>query len=640
MVTITLPDSTKKEYEQAVTVAEVAKSIGSGLYRATVAGNVDGKLVDASYQLTQDTSLKIITNKDKEALDIIRHSCAHLMAQAIKRLYPNAQITIGPVIEDGFYYDIAHSSTFTESDLDKIEQEMRKIAKENLTIERIAISRQDAIEKFGAMGETYKVSIINDLPEEEPLSIYQQGEFVDLCRGPHVQNTGKIKAFKLLKVAGAYWRGDSKNEMLQRIYGTAWHSKQELEDHLKRLEEAEKRDHRKLGKKMHLFHFQPEAPGMVFWHPAGWHIFKKIEMLIRTLLENEGYLEVHTPQMLDRSLWEKSGHWDKFSELMFTAVSENRTYAVKPMNCPAHVQIYNQSLKSYRDLPIRLSEFGVVHRNEHSGTLHGLMRARRFTQDDAHIFCTKAQIQSEVIRLIKLISHIYTIFGFEDVAIALSTRPKQRVGDDALWDQTEQALKTAIESVGLKYHIQPEEGAFYGPKIEFVLQDSIKRNWQCGTIQLDFSMPERLEAQFVDNDGSKKTVVLIHRAILGSIERFIGILIEHHAGMLPFWLAPTQLVILSITEKQTDYAQQIATKLTQNGIRVTCDLRNDTIGYRIREQAMMRIPYLIIVGDKELQNNTISVRDRTGNTSDKVVLDEFVEVLIKQNQFSLERTDV
>ena len=629
MPTITLPDGNQKQFDHAVTVMQVAEDIGPGLAKATLAGQVGSVLVDASYLIENDTDLRIITDRDEEGLEILRHSCAHLMAQAVKQLFPEAQVTIGPVIDDGFYYDFSYKESFTPEDMQKIEDKMKELAKADFTVSRSELSRNDAVKFFRNAGEEYKAEIIESIPEDQTLSFYSQGDFTDLCRGPHVPSTGKLKAFKLTKLAGAYWRGDSNNEMLQRIYGTAWKDKKSLKAYLHRLQEAEKRDHRKLGKKLGLFHFQAEAPGMVFWHEKGWQIYRLLEQYLRDKLKDYDYQEVHTPQMLDRSLWEKSGHWDKFSDVMFTTSSENREYAIKPMNCPAHIQIFNQGLKSYRDLPLRMSEFGVVHRNEASGTLHGLMRARRFTQDDAHIFCMEEQLQEEVTTLIDLTFQSYHDFGFENISIAVSTRPEQRVGSDDQWDRAEDALKVAVASKGLDWKLQPGEGAFYGPKIDFVLKDSIGRAWQCGTIQVDFSMPGRLDATYIAEDGSRQIPVMIHRAILGSMERFIGILIEHYAGTFPAWLAPVQVVVISLTEKQAEFAAQMAESLKKQGYRVDLDLRNETIGLKIREHAIQRVPYQLVVGAREVANNTVAVRTRNGKDLGSMPLDTFVERLEK-----------
>ena len=627
MPVITLPDGSQREFDSAVTVFQVAADIGPGLAKAALAGKVDGTLVDTSYIIDTDVELSLITERDEEGLDVIRHSCAHLLAQATQAIFPKAQVTIGPVIDNGFYYDFAFSRPFTPDDLVAIEAKMAEIAKQDLPVERSAMLREDAIEFFRNMGEEYKAEIIESIPAGEEISLYRQGDFIDLCRGPHVPSTGKIKAFKLMKLAGAYWRGDSNNEMLQRIYGTAWTNKKDLKKYLHRLEEAEKRDHRKIGKALELFHFQEEAPGMVFWHNDGWTIFKELEAYIRTVLKATEYQEVKAPQVMDRSLWEKSGHWDKYHDDMFTTESENRTYAVKPMNCPGHVQIFNQGLKSYRDLPLRMAEFGSCHRNEPSGALHGLMRVRAFTQDDAHVFCTEDQIQDEVASLIDVIYDVYADFGFTEIEIKLSTRPEKRVGSDAEWDQAEEALAAALKSKDIEYELQPGEGAFYGPKIEFSLRDCLDRVWQCGTVQLDFSMPGRLGAEFVDEDGVKKTPVMIHRAILGSLERFIGILIEQYAGKFPPWLAPNQAVIMNITDKQSEYVQKSVKYLNSQGFRVNSDLRNEKIGFKIRQHTLQRVPYLLVAGDKEVESNTISVRTRAGKDLGSLSLDAFAEHL-------------
>ena len=624
---VTLPDSSIREYSKPMTVGEVAADIGPGLAKATLAGSVNGRLVDASFAITEDADLRIITGKDPEGLEIIRHSCAHLLAQAVKDLYPDAQVTIGPVIEDGFYYDFAYPAGFAEADLTRIEERMSELASAGARVERLTMSRDDAIAYFRGLGEEYKAQIIEDIPADEELSLYRQGDFTDLCRGPHVANTGQIKAFKLTKLAGAYWRGDSKNEMLQRIYGTAWPDKKSLDEHLHRLEEAEKRDHRRIGKELDLYHFQEEAPGMVFWHRDGWSLYTAVEAYVRNLLTEYDYQEVHTPQMLDRSLWERSGHWDKFRQNMFTTHVDDRDYAIKPMNCPGHIQLFNQGLKSYRELPIRIAEFGIVHRNEPSGTLHGLMRARRFTQDDAHVFCTEDQLQSEVSTLIELTYRMYKDFGFSDIEVALSTRPQERVGEDALWDRAEKALADALEEKNIPYTVQPGEGAFYGPKHEFVLRDSIGRRWQCGTIQVDFSMPGRLGASYVAEDGSKKVPVMIHRAILGSLERFIGILIEDTEGKLPFWLAPVQAILLNITDKQSDFVLDTEKRLKKQGLRVESDLRNEKIGYKIRQSTLRRIPYLLVVGDREKAEGTVAVRTREGQDLGTIAVSELHQQL-------------
>ncbi|MEK9744086.1 MAG: threonine--tRNA ligase [Gammaproteobacteria bacterium] len=628
MMKVTLPDSSIREYPTPMTVGEVAADIGPGLAKATLAGSVNGRLVDASFAITEDADLRIITGKDPEGLEIIRHSCAHLLAQAVKELYPDAQVTIGPVIEDGFYYDFAYPAGFAEADLTRIEERMSELAGAGSPVERLTMGRDEAIAYFRGLGEEYKAQIIEDIPADEELSLYRQGDFTDLCRGPHVANTGQIKAFKLTKLAGAYWRGDSKNEMLQRIYGTAWPDKKSLDEHLHRLEEAEKRDHRRIGKELDLYHFQEEAPGMVFWHRDGWALYTAVEAYVRNLLTEYDYQEVHTPQMLDRSLWERSGHWDKFRQNMFTTHVDDRDYAIKPMNCPGHIQLFNQGLKSYRELPIRIAEFGIVHRNEPSGTLHGLMRARRFTQDDAHVFCTEDQLQSEVSTLIELTYRMYKDFGFSDIEVALSTRPQERVGEDALWDRAEKALADALEEKNIPYTVQPGEGAFYGPKHEFVLRDSIGRRWQCGTIQVDFSMPGRLGASYVAEDGSKKVPVMIHRAILGSLERFIGILIEDTEGKMPFWLAPVQTILLNITDKQADFVRETENLLKKQGLRVESDLRNEKIGYKIRQSTLRRIPYLLVVGDREKAEGTVAVRTRDGQDLGTIPVTELHQRLL------------
>ena len=592
MPVITLPDGSEKSFDQALSVFEVAKSIGSGLAKATLAGKVNGEMVDASYLIESDASVSIITAKDDEGLEVIRHSTAHLLAQATQMLYPEAQVTIGPVIDNGFFYDFAYKDGFSEDDLAKIEKNMKKLVKQSLKIERSEMSRDEAVEFFKAKGEHYKAEIIESIPADQTLSLYKQGDFIDLCRGPHVPSTSRLKAFKLMKLAGAYWRGDSKNEMLQRVYGTAWATKEDLEAHLHRLEEAEKRDHRKIGKTQDLFHMQEEAPGMVFWHEKGWTLYQIVEQYMRSVFKDNDYKEVHTPQLIDRTLWEKSGHWDKFGDAMFTTHSENRDYAVKPMNCPAHIQIFNQGLKSYRDLPLRLAEFGSCHRNEPSGTLHGIMRVRNFVQDDGHIFCTADQIQSEVSEFIDLTFNVYKHFGFDNVDIKLSTRPENRVGSDEVWDRAEAALAEALDAKGINWELQEGEGAFYGPKIEFVLKDCLDREWQCGTLQVDFSMPERLDAHYIAQDNSKQTPVMLHRAIVGSLERFVGILIEHYEGAFPSWLAPIQAVVLNISEKQLDFVKDVNKKLKKQGLRVISDLRNEKIGFKIREHSMQRYPYI------------------------------------------------
>ena len=622
---ITLPDASTREYQQPLTVADIAADIGPGLAKATLGGDVNGTLVDASHQIKDDSTLRIITTKDPEGLEILRHSCAHLLAQAVKQLFPDAQVTIGPVIEDGFYYDFAYGPGFTEEDLDQIQGVMEALAKKGSPVERLTMDREEAVTYFRELKEEYKAKIIEEIPDDEPLSLYRQGDFTDLCRGPHVPDISMLRAFKLTKLAGAYWRGDSNNEMLQRIYGTAWPDKKSLDEYLTRIAEAEKRDHRRIGKSLDLFHFQEEAPGMVFWHRDGWSLYTAVERYVRNLLAEYDYQEVHTPQMLDRSLWERSGHWDKFRDNMFTTHVDDRDYAIKPMNCPGHVQLFNQGLRSYRDLPIRIAEFGIVHRNEPSGTLHGLLRARRFTQDDAHVFCTEDQLQAEVSTLIELTYRMYKDFGFEDIEVALSTRPKQRVGEDALWDRAEDALARALEEKGIEYVVQPGEGAFYGPKHEFVLRDSIGRRWQCGTIQVDFSMPGRLDASYVTDDGSKQVPVMIHRAILGSLERFIGILIEDTEGKLPFWLAPIQAIILNITDRQQSFASETQKFLRKQGVRVETDLRNEKIGYKIRESTLRRIPFLLVVGDREVEEGSVAVRTRDGEDLGTVAIADVLE---------------
>ena len=629
MLVITLPDGSQRNYDAPLSVLEVSQSIGSGLAKATLAGKVNGQLVDASTIIQNDAQLQIITAKDDEGVDVIRHSTAHLLAQAVKQLFPDAQVTIGPVIENGFYYDFAYSRPFTPEDLEKIEAKMQALVAENIPVSRSVLSRDEAVTFFKNQGEKYKAEIIESIPADQDLSLYNQGNFTDLCRGPHVPNTGKLGAFKLMKIAGAYWRGDAKNEMLQRIYGTAWADKKELQAYLTRLEEAEKRDHRKIAKHLDLFHIQEEAPGMVFWHEKGWTIYQQVEQYIREKLRVNGYGEVRTPQLVDRSLWEKSGHWDKFGAMIFTSHSENRDYAIKPMNCPCHVQIFNQGMKSYRDLPIRLAEFGSCHRNEPSGTLHGLMRVRNFVQDDAHIFCAESQIQDEVATFIELLFDVYKDFGFDDVIIKLSTRPENRVGSDEVWDKAEAALELALNAKGLAWELQPGEGAFYGPKIEFSLKDCIGRVWQCGTIQVDFSMPGRLGASFVAEDGSRQVPVMLHRAILGSLERFTGILIEQHAGTFPTWLSPVQVMVMVIAERHADYAQQVFKSLESQGIRVKIDLRNEKIGFKIREHSMQRVPYLVIIGDKELEEQKMTVRTQKGEDLGSLTMEDFSSKLMQ-----------
>ncbi len=612
MPVITLPDGSQRSFDHAVTVAEVAASIGAGLAKAALAGQVNGKLVDTSFLIENDSALAIVTEKSPEALEIIRHSTAHLLAMAVQALFPETQVTIGPVVDDGFYYDFATERAFTPDDLIAIEKRMEELAVADHVVQRVVMSRDEAVKTFAAMGEHYKVEIINELPAGEEISIYQQGEWKDLCRGPHVPSTGKLKAFKLMKVAGAYWRGDSKNAQLQRIYGTAWLNKKDLQAYLTRIEEAEKRDHRKLGKRLDLFHIQEEAPGMVFWHNNGWIIYKEIENYIRERLRKANYQEVRTPQVVDLTLWERSGHWGKYSQNMFITESESRDYAIKPMNCPCHVQIYNAALHSYRELPLRMAEFGSCHRNEPSGALHGIMRVRGFVQDDAHIFCTEEQIQPEVTAFIDLLYSVYQDFGFSDVIIKLSTRPAERVGSDEIWDKAEAALVDALNAKGLPFDLQPGEGAFYGPKIEFTLKDCIGRMWQCGTIQVDFNMPGRLGAEYVDEHSQRQTPVMLHRAILGSLERFIGILIEQYEGAFPLWLAPVQAVVMNITDKQAGYATELAEFLENHGLRAHADLRNEKVGFKIREHTIQKTPFLLVVGDKESESKTVAVRARNG----------------------------
>ncbi len=623
MPSITLPDGSVRRFEHPVTVRQVAESIGAGLARAALAGRVDGRLVDTSFELAADSALSIVTAKDPEGLAVIRHSTAHLLAQAVKELYPSAQVTIGPVITDGFYYDFAFERPFTPEDLTAIEARMHEIAARDLEVRRTVMPRDEAAAHFRALGEDYKAEIIESIPAGEDISLYGQGDFADLCRGPHVPSTGKLTAFKLTKIAGAYWRGDSRNAMLQRIYGTAWPDQKALKEYLNRLAEAEKRDHRRLGKQLGLFHFQEEAPGLVFWHDKGWTVWQCIEQYLREVLTRHGYREVRCPQILDSNLWKRSGHWENFRENMFVTESESREYAVKPMNCPGHVQIFNQGIKSYRDLPLRLAEFGSCHRNEPSGALHGLMRVRGFTQDDAHIFCTEDQIQAEVRDFIELLRRVYADFGFHEIQIKLSTRPERRVGDDAVWDKSEQALTDALNGLGLAWELQPGEGAFYGPKIEFALKDCLSRVWQCGTIQLDFSMPERLGAEFVAEDNTRHTPVMLHRAILGSLERFIGILIEHYAGRFPLWLAPVQVAVASITERQAAYGAEVAESLKNQGFRVTADLRNEKIGLKIREHTLQRIPFMLVIGEREVENRTVAVRTQAGEDLGAMQLSQF-----------------
>jgi threonyl-tRNA synthetase len=627
MPTITLPDGSTRVFDRPVSVADLASAIGAGLARAALAGRVDGVLVDTSCVLDKDCEVAIITDRDADGIEVLRHSCAHLMAQAVQRLFPEAQVTIGPVIADGFFYDFSYERAFTPEDLERIEDKMREIVAENLPVSRSVMSRAEAVAMFEEKGEKYKVEIIKSIPGDEALSFYRQGEFIDLCRGPHVPETGKFKAFKLTSVAGAYWRGDSSNEMLQRIYGTAWGDKKALEQYLQRLEEAEKRDHRKIGKKQSLFHFQEEAPGMVFWHPKGWTIYQVIQSYMQGLQRANGYLEIRTPQLVDFSLWERSGHADKFADQMFSVESENRLYAIKPMNCPCHVQVFNQGLKSYRDLPMRLAEFGSCHRYEPSGSMHGLMRVRSFTQDDGHIFCAESSIQDEVAAFMKLLFAVYKDFGFDEIILRLSTRPAKRVGSDELWDKSEGALKQALQNNGMPWELLPGEGAFYGPKIEFSLKDCMGRVQQCGTIQVDFSMPERLGAQFVAEDGSRQTPVMLHRAILGSFERFIGVLIEHYAGSLPVWLAPEQVVVMNITDSQAEYCDFVRKSLSDKGFRAIADLRNEKIGFKIREHTIGKVPFLLVAGDREVETGTVSVRTRAGEDLGTMSIEDFAHKL-------------
>jgi len=629
MPDIRLPDGSTRSYKNTITVAQVALDIGEGLARAALAGKVNNCLVDLSYEINNDSDLAIITSKNPEGLEIIRHSSAHLLAHAVKDIFPEAQVTIGPVIEDGFYYDFSYKRAFTPEDLAIIEKKMLELAKQNLQVERKLLPRDKAIEYFNSIGENYKSEIIQSIPEGEEVSLYSEGNFTDLCRGPHIPSTGKLKVFKLMKVAGAYWRGNSNNEMLQRIYGTAWANKEDLSAYILRLEEAEKRDHRKLGKKLDLFHMEDNAPGMVFWHPKGWSLWLEIESYMRKMFQDYDYYEIKTPAVLDKALWERSGHWENYEENMFTTSSENREYAVKPMNCPGHVQIFNNNLHSYRDLPLRLAEFGSCHRNEPSGALHGLMRVRGFTQDDAHIFCTEGQIKQEVITFNEMLYKAYADFGFTDIIVMLSTRPEKRVGDDAVWDKAEIALEEALSETGLDFKIQPGEGAFYGPKIEYTLKDSIGRFWQCGTIQLDFNLPERLDAEYVAEDNSRKRPVMLHRAIFGSMERFIGILVEHYAGLMPVWLAPTQVVALNIADSQAEYTKEVIEILKKNGIRCESDLRNEKITYKIREHSMQRIPYLVVLGDREVEKKQVTVRTQKGEDLGSMSIDGFIAHLKK-----------
>ncbi|AMC99520.1 threonine--tRNA ligase [Halomonas chromatireducens] len=625
MPIVTLPDGSQRTFDESLSVMQLAESIGPGLAKACVAGKIDGALVDAADVIDHDAEVAIITARDPEGLEVIRHSCAHLIGHAVKQLYPQAKMAIGPVIDDGFYYDIDFGASITPDDLAAIETRMKALIDEEYDVVREYVDRDQAMLTFLHRDEPYKQEIVREIPEGETIRLYQHKEYTDMCRGPHVPNTRHLKAFKLTKLAGAYWRGDASNPMLTRVYGTAWGDKKQLKAYLKRLEEAEKRDHRKLAKRMNLFHLQEEAPGMVFWHPNGWTIYQALEQYMRKVQVEHGYQEIRTPQVVDLSLWKKSGHWGHYSDLMFTTESEKREYAVKPMNCPCHVQVFNQGLKSYRDLPLRLAEFGSCHRNEPSGSLHGLMRVRGFTQDDAHIFCTEKQIQAEAEDFIALTLKVYKELGFDDVELKLSTRPDGFMGEAGLWDRAEQGLEAALDATGLEWELQPGEGAFYGPKIEFALRDCLNRVWQCGTLQLDFNLPGRLNAQFVDEDGERKTPVMLHRAILGSFERFIGILIEHYAGAMPLWLAPEQVAVMTITDAQRDYAVQLERRLQKIGLRVKADLRNEKIGFKIREHTLQKVPYLLVVGDKEVEADSVAVRTRTGENLGVQTVDEFIE---------------
>ncbi len=627
MVSVRLPDGSQRQFDSPVTVAQVAASIGAGLAKAALAGKVDGKLVDTSFLIERDADLAIVTDKDADGLDVIRHSTAHLLAYAVKDLFPEAQVTIGPVIENGFYYDFSYKRPFTPEDLQAIEKKMAELAKKDEPVERKVLPRDEAVAYFKSIGEAYKAEIIASIPANEDVSLYSEGKFTDLCRGPHVPSTGKLKVFKLMKVAGAYWRGDSKNEMLQRVYGTAWTKKEDQEAYLHMLEEAEKRDHRKLGRQLDLFHFQDEAPGLIFWHPKGWTIWQQVEQYMRRVYQDNGYQEVKAPQILDRSLWEKSGHWDNYKDNMFTTDSENRAYALKPMNCPGHVQIFRSNMHSYRELPLRYGEFGQCHRNEPSGSLHGMMRVRGFTQDDGHIFCTEDQILDECVAFTSLLQSVYRDFGFTEVIYKVATRPEKRVGSDELWDKAENALIESLKRSGCDYEITPGEGAFYGPKIEYTLKDAIGRPWQCGTIQVDFSMPVRLEAEYVAEDNTRKVPVMLHRAILGSLERFIGMLIENHAGALPLWLAPAQVSVLNISEGQAEYALKVEQALKKQGFRVQADLRNEKITYKIREHSVQKVPYIVVIGDKERDANTVAVRARGNVDLGVMSVDSLVERL-------------
>lgn len=627
MIEVTLPDGSKREFNSPVTVGDVAASIGAGLARAALAGKVNGKLVDLSHPITENSTVSIVTGKDPEGLEIIRHSTSHLMAQAVKELYPQAQITIGPVIENGFYYDFSLPKHLTNEDLPLIEKKMDEIVKRDLPIVREEMDRDEAVKYFNSIGEHYKAEIIGSIPAGETISLYRQGDYVDLCRGPHVPSTGRLRVHKLMKLAGAYWRGDSKNEMLQRIYGTAWAKKDDMAAYLYMLEEAEKRDHRRLGKELDLFHFQEEAPGLIFWHARGWALWQQVEQYMRRVYQDNGYQEVKAPQLLDRSLWEKSGHWSKYKENMFTTESENRYYALKPMNCPGHIQIFNSAVRSYRDLPIRYGEFGACHRNEPSGSLHGLMRVRGFTQDDGHIFCTEDQILSECTAYTKLVQKVYADYGFTDISYKIATRPEKRIGDDATWDKAEKALMDALDASGIKYDILPGEGAFYGPKIEYHLRDSLGRGWQCGTIQVDFQMPSRLGAEYVTESNGRATPVMLHRAIVGSLERFIGMLLEHYAGQLPPWLAPVQVAVANITDDQADYAQEVVSMLKKAGLRAEADLRNGKITYKIRELSLQKLPYILVVGAKEKAEGKVAVRVRGGKDLGAMSVEDFIKLV-------------
>ncbi|MDH1282528.1 threonine--tRNA ligase [Pseudomonas chengduensis] len=627
MPIITLPDGSQRSFDHPVSVLEVAQSIGAGLAKATLAGKVNGRQVDACDVIDADATLQIITPKDEEGLEIIRHSCAHLVGHAVKQLYPNAKMVIGPVIDEGFYYDIAIDRPFTPEDMAAIEKRMAELIEKDYDVIKKMTPRAEVIELFKSRGEEYKLRLIDDMPDEQAMGLYFHEEYVDMCRGPHVPNTRFLKAFKLTRISGAYWRGDSKNEQLQRVYGTAWADKKQLAAYIQRIEEAEKRDHRRIGKQLDLFHLQEEAPGMVFWHPNGWTVYQVLEQYMRQVQRENGYVEVRTPQVVDRILWERSGHWSNYAENMFTTASENRDYAVKPMNCPCHVQIFNQGLKSYRDLPLRLAEFGACHRNEPSGALHGIMRVRGFVQDDAHIFCTEDQVKKEAADFIKLTLQVYADFGFSDIAMKLSTRPAKRVGSDELWDRAEGALAEALNESGLAWEYQPGEGAFYGPKIEFTLRDCLGRNWQCGTLQYDPNLPERLDASYIAEDNNRKRPVMLHRAILGSFERFIGMLIEHYAGSFPAWLAPTQAVIMNITDKQADFAREVEKTLNQSGFRAKVDLRNEKIGFKIREHTLLKVPYLLVIGDREVETRSVAVRTREGVDLGSMLIEQFASQL-------------